>query len=144
MLNSGKVLVGGFGMFELTFPIDREIDEARTDESAAQTSSIPFEILVIGTLLALIQVADGILTGIGVERFGSDVEGNLLIRHLIEAIGTFEALFLVKLVAMLVIVVLCRLAINIPWIKLALKGVIVIYTCAAIIPWTYILYTYSA
>lgn len=97
------------------------------------------EIYLTGLILAMLQIADGILTAIGIFKFGVHAEGNPLLKSLMVAIGPVEALIVVKSIAILVISTLCMLASQIPWVTKALKGMIVLYLCAAVIPWTAIL-----
>ena len=97
------------------------------------------EILIIGIALIIIQILDGVFTAIGVARFGSSVEANVFIRTLIEQWGSFSALLLVKTLAVGVVITLCSLSSRVPWVVPALKGVIILYLCAAIIPWSAIL-----
>lgn len=98
------------------------------------------EALFLGFLLILLQTADGILTSMGVSRFGLSVEGNPLLRLLMEEVGHVPALALLKLSAVVVVVGLVFLTSRLPWIRSALGAVSCIYLFAAIIPWTYILF----
>lgn len=99
------------------------------------------DIYVTGLILALLQIADGVLTAIGIFRFGVHAEGNPLLKSLMMTVGPVEALIIVKLIAISVIATLCMLATQISWVTKALKGMIVLYMCAAIIPWTAILFS---
>ena len=97
------------------------------------------EIALLGVALAFVQILDGVLTGFGVHLYGTGVEGNLLLRTLMEQWGYIPALVSVKIFALSVICVLCILASTIPWLKSAMRAVILIYALAAILPWTAIL-----
>lgn len=97
------------------------------------------EILILGTFLGILQVADAVLTGVGVHHLGSRMEANPLIRLLIEELGYVPALALVKSFAIFVIIALCALSTRVAWIGRAMKVMIVIYMCSAIIPWTAVL-----
>ncbi|MCO6430223.1 MAG: hypothetical protein J5J00_05130 [Deltaproteobacteria bacterium] len=97
------------------------------------------DIIWIGILLVALQVLDGLLTGIGVMRFGTEIEANPLIRSLMEQWGHINALVAVKLCAIVIVGILCRLAIKVGWVTFALQGVILLYLAAAIVPWTAIL-----
>ena len=55
------------------------------------------EYIVFGLILALMQVLDGVLTYWGVSRFGTGVEGNPLVKSLIETFGAEPTLFSLKL-----------------------------------------------
>jgi hypothetical protein len=107
----------------------------------SQSLSIPSskEIYLTGLILSLLQIADGVLTAIGIFKFGVHAEGNPLLKSLMIAIGPVEALIVVKMIAIIVIATLCLLASQITWVTKALKGMIILYICAAIIPWTAIL-----
>ena len=101
--------------------------------------SIPSEILVLGAILALLQVLDGVLTGIGMYHYGTSMEGNLLLRALMGVIGYLPALVVVKTASIGLIGVLCLQATKVQWLKPAFIGVIALYTVMAVVPWTYIL-----
>jgi hypothetical protein len=97
------------------------------------------EILILGGILAVLQVLDGVLTGIGMHQFGTSAEGNILLRWLMESIGYVNALVLVKGFALVVIAILVVLANEVRWIGLAFKGIIALYVGLAVLPWTGIL-----
>ena len=103
--------------------------------------SIQREVLTLGFLLALLQVLDGVLTGIGVATYGTAMEGNSLLRSLMLAIGYLPALLLVKGASIGVIAFLCTQAPKVRWLILAMRAVIVVYLALAVVPWTYILLT---
>ena len=102
---------------------------------------IKTEILVLGSILAVLQVLDGVLTTLGVNHFGTEAEGNILLRSLMELIGHIPALIIAKGIALVVIAALCMLSNQISWVSRAFKLVIGIYILAAILPWTMILFT---
>lgn len=97
------------------------------------------EVLILGLILSLMQVLDGILTGIGIATYGTSMEGNLLLRSVMHTIGYLPALLLVKGSSIGVISFLCSQALKVSWLKLAMRTVIAIYLAFAIVPWTYIL-----
>lgn len=97
------------------------------------------ELLFLGCALVLLQVLDGLLTGIGMATFGPDMEGNFLLRRLMLTVGYIPALFITKSIAIWTIVFLCSQAGKIAWLRYALHGVCALYFAAAIVPWTYIL-----
>ena len=99
------------------------------------------EVAILGIILCLLQVADGLLTGLGMNAFGIAAEGNYFLRYLMEQLGYIEALVLTKGFAMLVTAVLCMLSANVGWIRHALKAVIGIYLLTAIVPWSLILFS---
>jgi hypothetical protein len=97
------------------------------------------EVAVLGLILAFLQILDGVLTAVGVSHFGTSIEGNVLIRHLMEQVGYVEALILVKGFALCVIAALCTLAGKVRWLGLAMRGIAVIYVTAAVIPWSFVI-----
>ncbi|MCB0318410.1 MAG: hypothetical protein KDD56_06610 [Bdellovibrionales bacterium] len=109
------------------------------DKPEQSTNLLSKEILILSLILIVLQITDGVLTGIGISHFGLQAEGNLLIRTLMQSFGYIEALVLVKFFAILVICGLCFLSSMITWIKTAMRAIIAIYLIAAIIPWTSIL-----
>jgi len=116
---------------------------AAVRERARSTSSFPpKEILVLGSILIVLQVIDGLLTAYGVKSLGIYAEGNPFIRSLMEQIGHVPALVIVKATAAFIIAHLCTLSHTVSWISGALKGMIGVYLFAAILPWTAILYSH--
>ena len=99
------------------------------------------EVLYLGAFLAILQVLDGILTALGVINFGTDAEGNMLLRALMEQVGHIPALFIAKSLAIVVVGALCVLSNQIKWVGRAFRIVIGIYLVFAIIPWTMIMVT---
>jgi uncharacterized membrane protein len=97
---------------------------------------------VLGLILIVLQIADGVLTGFGMSFFGTQMEGNVLLRTLMHEIGVIPALVLVKSLAIAVVIVLVQLSSQVSWLPMALKGVIGLYMLAAVIPWSVILATH--
>jgi hypothetical protein len=98
------------------------------------------QVIVIGISLCVLQILDGLLTLMGVSRFGIDIEGNPLLRNLMLQFGSEFILLVTKLFAILVVILLTTLAHKIFWIKNALAAVSCVYLFGAILPWTYILF----
>jgi hypothetical protein len=107
--------------------------------AATATLSLPTDIIVLGLILATLQILDGILTGIGMSQYGTGMEGNILLRSLMSAIGYLPALVIVKGASIALIALLCQQAPKISWLKPAFYGVIALYVIGAVVPWTYIL-----
>jgi len=107
--------------------------------SSLSSTALSKEVIVLGLILAALQVMDGILTGIGVSHLGTEVEGNLLIRNLMEMMGYIPALLVVKGVALAVILGICLLSSRVSWLSLAMKAIIFIYLGAAVVPWTFVI-----
>jgi|GEM_PF-1131076 len=114
---------------------------AAIDITAANEDTQPItkEIIVLGVLLAALQVMDGVLTYLGVSHFGLGAEANGFVRYAMHQLGPQSALILLKSVALVVVVVLCHLARSVSWLRFAMKTIIAVYIIAAIIPWTTIL-----
>ena len=110
---------------------------ARAVESAP--SPVRRDIVFLGSLMVLLQLLDGVFTGIGIWHFGTGMEGNYLLRSLMELVGFLPALILVKGASIALTGVLCVQASKLSWVRSAFIGVIGIYLFAAILPWTYIL-----
>jgi hypothetical protein len=108
---------------------------------ASATLPLPTDIIILGLILATLQILDGILTGIGMAQYGTGMEGNVLLRSLMGAIGYIPALVLVKGASIGLIALLCQQATKISWLKPAFYGVIALYVMGAVVPWTYILIT---
>lgn len=96
------------------------------------------EVLILGVILAVLQLLDGSLTAIGVYHFGTDIEGNRLLRHLMEGYGFIPTLIVAKGIALGIIVALCSMSSYVQWLNAALKLVIAVYLLGAVIPWCYI------
>ena len=116
------------------------IEGGNTATAAVQPSR---EMVILSIILALLQVSDGVLTGLGMSIFGTAAEGNLLLRTLMESWGYIPALFITKSFAIMIIAGLCYLSTVVAWLPRAMRCVIAVYVLAAVIPWTYILLTYS-
>jgi hypothetical protein len=96
--------------------------------------------MLAGAVLSTFQAADGILTSLGISRFGIAMEGNPLLRQLMVEFGHIPTLAVVKILAILLIIGLVIAARQFSWIRFALGGLTCFYMCAAILPWTYLLF----
>lgn len=97
------------------------------------------DLMVLGSILILVQLLDGIFTAIGINKFGVSIEGNPLIRSAIEIWGVFPTLFFIKLATIVVTMFLIFMVKEIEWLRKALQLTIGVYLFAAIIPWSAIL-----
>jgi hypothetical protein len=102
------------------------------------------EMVILSAIMALVQILDGILTGIGIAHFGIAAEGNLLIRTLMQIFGYVPALVFVKSLAVGLVTALCVISTRVSWIAPALRITIAMYVSAAIVPWVTILVTHLA
>lgn len=89
-----------------------------------------------------LQVADGMLTSIGMTRFGVDGEGNPFLRWLMHDYHPDQVLLVVKSIAVLIIIGLTIIARKVSWVKDLIGTLSCIYLFAAIIPWVYVLSFY--
>jgi hypothetical protein len=90
--------------------------------------------------LISIMIVDGVLTRWGVLQFDHSVEGNPLMRFLIEHLGLDSALLLAKAVAIGFVLGLTVAARRIRWIKNTIAVLCWVYLICAILPWAYLLY----
>lgn len=111
-------------------------------ESASVFSVPGREMLVLAIVLGILQIADGVLTGIGVYHLGIGMEGNPLLRILMEYCGAIPTLVIVKTGALMIIAALTTLSGTVAWLTLAMRGMVALYTVCAVIPWSAILYGY--
>lgn len=86
-----------------------------------------------------LQILDGMLTSIGMARFGVHSEGNPLLKDLMIRFTPDQALVAVKTLAVLMVVTLTVVAKRISWIRDIIGLLSCIYLFAAIIPWVYII-----
>ncbi len=88
--------------------------------------------------LLLFQILDAVLTYIGVLSFGVEMEGNPLIRFLMNLVGPLVAIFVVKSFAVLCVVYLWNLRTKVQWIPRAAKFLSLYYLFFAILPWSFV------
>jgi hypothetical protein len=106
--------------------------------------SLSKKAFLLGATLAICQVLDGLLTYTGLSLLGVHMEGNAFIRTLVIAYGAAPALFLVKLVAILLAALLMFQAHQRRWVRPLIAMLILIYFGLAVVPWTYIISATSA
>lgn len=100
----------------------------------------PRKTMFVAVLLIFLQALDGILTSVGVSRFGIAAEGNPILRHLMLEFGHLPILGAVKFLAILFIIGLSYYAQRLVWVHRAMGAISCIYIFTAILPWTYILF----
>ncbi len=101
--------------------------------------SIEPQTRLLGILLCWLQLFDGVFTAVGVSRFGLAIEGNPLLRSVMESYGPIQALFWIKLASLPAIFFLCLFADSISWVKTGMVFVSGLYLFLAILPWAYAL-----
>lgn len=97
-------------------------------------------VIEIGVLLMLFQAFDGVLTTIGINRFGIAAEGNPFLRQLMSEFGHIPTLTILKAAAIFIVLALTLIAARLPWVKNAMGALTCLYFFTAIVPWTYILF----
>ena len=97
------------------------------------------DFIYFGIFLASLQIFDGVLTRMGMQRFSTDAEGNFFLRRMMEAYGVDATLITAKLSAIIVVAVLTVIAKRMTWIKDVIAVLSIVYLVAAIFPWVYIL-----
>jgi hypothetical protein len=85
-------------------------------------------------LFVAVQLADGILTSIGVARFGTGVEANPLLVHSMAAYGSWTTLAAAKIVA-----VLGGSVLHVYAYDLVLASLTAGYVFATVLPWSLLL-----
>ncbi len=103
------------------------------------TFSMSKKALELGLLLALFQVLDGFLTFLGLHLLGINMEGNAFLHTLMQAYGAFPVLFLTKIVALALVILLTSYAHRRTWIRPIIAILCLIYLALAVVPWTYII-----
>jgi hypothetical protein len=106
--------------------------------------SLSKKAFLLGLTLAICQVLDGLLTYVGLSLLGVHMEGNAFIRTLVIAYGAAPALFMVKLIAILLATLLMFQAHQRRWVRPLIAMLILIYFGLAVVPWTYIISATSA
>ena len=96
-------------------------------------------IVSLVTLLIILQLLDGLLTGLGVSSHGIHLEANPILRSSMMHIGPLWTLLAAKGIAIAIICILGKLAKSVLWLPPVMMLVAGIYFFAAIIPWTVIL-----
>jgi hypothetical protein len=139
----GKMALG-LNSLEVAGPIGSQAAgrprERRSRTGTVQRLPVVSRAFMVGCVLALLQALDGVLTSLGVSRYGIAVEGNPLLRSLMEHFGHIPTLSLVKLIAISFVIVLSTYAKRLPWVQNAMGAISCIYLFTAILPWTYILF----
>lgn len=85
------------------------------------------ELKIWAALLIILQVLDGLFTFWGIENFGTKVEGNPLVKSLIESWGPEQVLITIKLFAVGIIIFLMSQKALKPLIFIAGAYVAVVY-----------------
>lgn len=97
--------------------------------------------LIPAVILALLQILDGGFTLLGVSEYGASVEGNFLVRTLINELGVIGGICSAKVVALVIILALVTLNPKVRWLKSAMSCLCVVYLVGAILPWSVLLWS---
>jgi Domain of unknown function (DUF5658) len=101
--------------------------------------SLSKKALILGLGLILCQLFDGALTYLGLQLLGVEMEGNRFLRELMNAYGAWFILVVIKTLAIGCVVLLTFHAHKRRWIRPLILGLVVVYTCLAVVPWVYII-----
>ena len=98
---------------------------------------------VISTEIGLVscQFLDGVLTYMGLSIFGITMEGNVILRDLMQLLGLELSLFFVKSLAVVLTICLCRLSKTNQNITVVMLALIFMYLYFALIPWTRLIFS---
>lgn len=97
-------------------------------------------VFFLALILAATQLADAYLTYKGLSIHGLSAEGNPIVRSLCAVIGIGFGVVVAKLFSIFCITVSCLVGKQYRWMPYVLGGLIAIHVCAAIIPWSYLLF----
>lgn len=106
--------------------------------------SVSQKALILGAVLITCQVLDGFLTYLGLHIFGVRMEGNTFLRELMYAYGAAPVLFIIKLIAICLVVLLTFQAHRRRWIRPLIFILSAVYLCVAVMPWLYIISSHIA
>ena len=98
------------------------------------------DFLFLGIFLVSLNVFDGVLTSMGVGRFGIESEGNVFLRNLMFEYGPDLVLSIGKAFAIFLVLLLTILARKSKHVKNLIGALSCIYLFAAILPWLFILF----
>lgn len=100
----------------------------------------PKQALIFSSILIGMQLVDALFTYMGVSRYGIYMEGNPLLRLLMQEFGVIMVLGSVKLTAIFSILLILYSSICVRWAPHALFAISAVYGFAALLPWSYILF----
>ena len=120
--------------------VESKVEEFSPIGELVELFSQDKSLMITAFALSFLQIGDGLLTAIGVTFLGVHMEGNILIRSLMEVWGPIPALVLLKTAALAIIFTLCLVSSRVRWVRAAMQVMSCIYLFIAVLPWTYILY----
>ena len=98
------------------------------------------DFIFLGVFLASLNIFDGVLTSMGVSKFGQMSEGNIFLRDLMMEYGTDFTLTVIKAAAIGIVFFLTVVARKSRMVKDLIGVLSCIYLFAAILPWLYLLF----
>lgn len=98
------------------------------------------DFIFFGIFLGSLQIFDGFLTSLGMNKFGLHAEGNPFLRSIFYKFGPENTMLVVKSLAIIAVIFLTVLAKKIRWIKDLIGALSCIYLFAAILPWIYFIF----
>lgn len=104
--------------------------------------SLSKKAFLLGLTLGFCQLADGVLTYLGLALMGVHMEGNSFLRVLMSAYGKAPVLVAAKLLALSCVVLLTISAHRRRWIRPIIGGLIAVYLGLAVLPWVYLISSY--
>ena len=93
------------------------------------------DFIYLGIFFASLQVCDGFLTSLGMQRFSIAAEGNIILRSLMHRFGPDETLLVTKGIAIFLVAGMTVAAKRAKWVKDMIGLLSCIYLTFAIIPW---------
>lgn len=108
---------------------------AQNDQAATRAR----DLILFGIALALAQALDAVLTMFGIHHFGTSIEANTALRHLMGAFDPVHVLACIKITAIAVVVTTTILAKRSLWGKQGIEFVSGLYVGSAVLPWLYVM-----
>ena len=107
------------------------------------TLSFSKKAFLLGVLLALCQILDGLLTYIGLSLMGTHIEGNAFLKELMYAYGTAPVLFATKVISLVCVMLLTIPSHRRRWLRGVIGILCAVYLGLAVIPWMYLISAHS-
>ena len=101
--------------------------------------SISKQAFQLGLILAVLQIFDATLTYIGLSLHGIEFEGNGFLASMMHTYGLFPTLFMTKLFALSLILLLTIFASRRRWIRPFIFMLCAAYITLAVVPWAFII-----
>ena len=103
------------------------------------TLTLSKKVAILGCALMTLQIMDGALTYLGLKLLGVQMEGNSVLRGVIQMYGIAPALFIAKGAALVGVGVLMSAAHRRKWVRPIIFALCAVYTTLAVVPWLVIL-----